>query len=355
MSQYARQIVLSEVGEAGQKKLASARVLVVGAGGLGCPALQYLCAAGVGHIGIIDHDKVELSNLHRQILFDVSQIGLPKVEAARVKLSQLNPDVLVSTYNERLSAHNVEEFFQSYDLIIDGTDNFDAKYLINDAACKYGKPFIFGAINQYEGQVALFDLSQGGACYRCLYPHPPKEHVPNCAEAGVLGAVAGQVGTLQAIEAIKYILDHENFETLSGRFFSIDMKTMRMRVLSISQDEQCPVCTKAPQDVQLTVPKEENEIMMVYQTAQDVKDIDAVFIDVREQDEWDAGHIEGAVFAPLSEMLEGRYPEFPKDKTLVVYCRSGQRSQSAISILHAKGYQDCINMSDGYLGWTAQT
>lgn len=359
MSRYARQIILDEIGDAGQQKLASASVLVIGAGGLGCPALQYLAAAGVGHLGIADFDVVDESNLQRQILFTSDQVGQGKAQAAKDRLLAINPEIKITIYDEGLHSDNVQALFNAYDIIIDGTDNFESKYLINDAGVKFSKPVIFGAINKYEGQVAVFDTVSGSSCYRCLYPAKPKGYVPNCAEAGVIGAVAGIVGTAQAMEAIKLIVGHEDFDVLRGLLFSIDLKTMRTRQLSIPKHDQCPVCTKAADEIILPehLPPDQGEqcVMITEMKAAEAQERLHEFyvLDVREQDEWDAGHIEGADLFPLSKMMEGEMPSLPSDKTTLIYCRSGKRSAQAAFMLRVKGHDDLINMSDGYLGWVA--
>lgn len=350
MDRYARQTFLKEIGMAGQAKLKNASVLVVGAGGLGCPALQYLTAAGVGHIGITDFDDVDQTNLQRQILFDVMQVGKNKALAAKEKLTLLNPDVKISTFTDGLNTQNIEELFSTFDIIIDGTDNFDSKYLINDAALKFHRPVIFGAINQFEGHISVFNY-KGGPCYRCLYPEKPKNHIPNCAEAGVIGAVAGTIGTLQAMEAIKMIVSDASFKSLNGHFFSIDLKTMRTRNLEIQKDANCSVCSKNPENIELKKTTMISCAIPQQITARETKNIDALFIDVREEDEWNNGHIEGAELHPLSKMMEGNLPNLPKDQTVIIYCKSGQRSQYAIELLKAKGHTNLINMSDGYLGW----
>lgn len=352
MDRYTRQTILDEIGEAGQESLENASVLVIGAGGLGCPALQYLAAAGIGHIGIADFDVVEESNLQRQILFTMDQLGQNKSTAAKEKLNALNPNIKISVFEEGLNEDNVEELFTAFDIIIDGTDNFDSKYLINDAGVKFGKPIIYGAINQFDGHVSVFDAKQG-PCYRCLYPAKPKGHIPNCAEAGVIGAVAGIIGTTQAMECIKLIIDHENFEPLIGTLFSIDLKTMRTRSLEIPKDPNCPTCAKTSDQITLPkITKEKSCAMIKNISIEEAKtQNNFLFIDVREQEEWDEGHIEGATLLPLSELLNREKPNLPKDQNILLYCRSGKRSFDAAQILTAQGYDNLMNLEGGYLAW----
>lgn len=353
MTRYARQTILEEIGQKGQDKLARASVLVVGAGGLGSPALLYLAAAGVGHIGIADFDKVSISNLQRQILFDTHQTDTQKVAAASKRLGALNPEIIIETYENGLTLENAETLFSFYDIIIDGTDNFETKYLINDAGVKFGKPVIYGALNKFEGQVAVFDSANGGPCYRCLHPEKPTEHVPNCAEAGVLGAVAGITGVTQALQAIQLIIGHDAFAPLIGKFWSIDTKTMQTRLLELPKDPACPVCSKDKDDITLT---HTQEICMSIPeiSVEEIKAMDnPIIYDTREQEEWDEGHIEGATLLPLSQLLAGNMPELPKDREIIFQCRSGQRSRDAAMLYKAKGYDNIKNMTGGYLAWTA--
>lgn len=242
MDRYARQIVLDEIGEDGQEKLLRAKVLCVGAGGLGSSILLYLAAAGVGTIGVADFDNVEECNLQRQILYDTNQIGSNKASNAKKRLKELNPNITVNIYPNGLTDKNVEELFTAYDIIIDGTDNFETKFLINDAGVKFKKPVIYGAIQGFEGQVSVFD-SNLGACYRCLYPESLKHLSVNCEQGGVIGTVAGIIGTVQAMQAIMLIIAHESFEPLIGKLWIIDAKTMQTRLLDIPKDQNCPICS----------------------------------------------------------------------------------------------------------------
>ncbi len=350
---YKRQMVLPEIGEAGQTKLARASVLVVGAGGLGCPALLYLAAAGVGHIGIIDFDAVEESNLQRQVLFGMQDLGYNKAQAAAVHLAALNPTIEIEAIAAPLDAGNAVALFERFDLVIDGTDNFATKFLINDAAVKRSTPFIYGSILGFEGQVAVFGAGDHAPCYRCLFPEPPKGHIPNCAEAGVIGAVAGIVGTAQAMEAIKLIVGHDSFRPLVGTLWVIDLRSMENRLLGLSQDPACPVCHKNKDDIMIEYSAPAcasvSEIMPC-----DVREgADFVLIDVREGNEWDAGHIDGARHVALSWLMEGNRPDMAKDQEIVLYCQKGVRSKQAAQLLKASGFSRVQSMRGGYDAWLA--
>jgi thiazole biosynthesis adenylyltransferase ThiF len=243
-ARYGRQIILPQMGEEGQQKLLEARVLCIGAGGLGCPTALYLAAAGVGTLGIVDNDKADLSNLHRQILHGEDTVGTPKVESAKARLQTINSDITIKTYETRLDASNVMEIFADYDLVVDGTDNFPTRYLINDACVMLGIPNVHGSIFHFDGQVAVFGAGDG-PCYRCLYPEPPPpELAPSCAEAGVMGAICGVIGSLQALETLKLLIGAG--ENLSGRILSVDALSMVFRTLKTRRDPSCPVCSESP-------------------------------------------------------------------------------------------------------------
>jgi len=346
-TRYSRQTVLPEIGVSGQEQISGASVLCIGAGGLGCPALLYLAAAGVGRIGIVDFDRVDESNLQRQILFDVDQVGDNKAIAAKARLSALNPDVTINAYPERLTDQNAEDLFAQYDLIIDGTDNFASKYLINDCAVKTGKPFIYGSILGFEGQVSVFNYNDG-PCYRCLFPHAPTGHIPNCAEAGVIGAVAGIIGTMQAVEAIKIIVEHDSFQILSGTLHCLDTRSMSSKTLNLPRDEDCAVCSINTHDIVL----EKNALGACDLTSEiDVAGLvstDAVIIDVREDNEWAAGHIKGAKHFALSRMVDGNYPDFPHQDSIVLYCQKGMRSIQAAQVLQSHGWKNVHSLRGGY-------
>lgn len=347
-NRYSRHILLPEIGQSGQEKLSAARVLVIGAGGLGCPALQYLAATGVGTIGIVDSDTVDESNLQRQILFTTAQIEQSKALAARERLLALNPHIGVRAYNEELTADNALGLFADYDVIVDGTDNFAAKFLINDAAVKLGKPVIYGAVQGFEGQVAVFD-AQRGACYRCLYPTPPKAQIMNCAEAGIVGALAGIIGSMQAMEAIKLIVGHESFEPLIGRLWSLDAKTGETTIFQIPKRSDCPTCATVQEDIVLSYQSAVCSVPEEIGVDEFLRLNGAVVIDVREREEWNAGHWDGAEFFPLSAIVQGKNPTMPDDaKAVVLYCAAGVRSRRACSILRERGFKNLINLRGGY-------
>lgn len=343
---YARQTILPEIGRHGQKKISGSSVLCIGAGGLGSPALLYLAAAGVGRIGIVDFDTVDETNLQRQIIFGTDQTGQNKAVAAGRRLKSLNPEIKADIYPEKLTGTNAETLFSSYDVIIDGTDNFAAKFLINDTAVKTDKPFIYGSVLGFEGQLAVFN-DKDGPCYRCLFPERPAQHIPNCADAGVIGAVAGLIGTAQAMEAIKLIVGHESFKPLSGKLWILDTRTMDNRILELHKSPECTVCSQPKEAIML--PEDSNISEIEPEEAQ--KCTADLFIDVRELDEWDAGHIEEARHLPLSQLMEGNIPTLPKDQTLIIYCKKGKRGESACQILKARGYTNIKNMTGGYDAW----
>ena len=349
-NRYNRQVILPEIGIEGQEKLSKAKVLCIGAGGLGCPTLLYLSAAGIGNIGIVDFDNVDESNLQRQVLFTIDDIGKNKALAAKTRLNALNPEIKITAYNNELNDKNAEKLFGEYDLIIDGTDNFSAKFLINDAAVKMGKPFIYGSILGFDGQVSVFN-HKGCACYRCLFPAPPKGHIPNCAEAGVIGAVAGIIGTTQAMEAIKIIVNNHVLEPLSGKLLTIDVHNMDCRTLTIPKNPNCPTCSKEKKEIKLTNSSQTCGVISEC-SPEDVKsNANATIIDVREKNEWDSGHIENALHFALSDLAAGKIPDLPKDQEIILYCKKGMRGQQADQILKAKGFTNITNMCGGYDAW----
>jgi len=350
---YKRQIALSEIGPEGQEKLSAARVLVIGAGGLGCPVLLYLTGAGIGTIGIVDFDRVDVSNLQRQVLFQTDDVGKSKAIAAREHLLFLNPEISVNTYSEELTDKNALGLFSGYDLIIDGTDNFAAKFLINDVAVKLGKPVIYGAIQGFEGQISVFNAPQG-PCYRCLHPQAPQAQIMNCAEAGVIGALAGIVGAMQAMEAIKLIVDHGSFKNLSGIILMIDSRTMETNTLSLPKRKDCPVCSRSTADIipQYTSPVCAANIVTEI-CCNDQMPEDAIFIDVREREEWDAGHIENARHLPLSALQKNTNLFTPPEKGrgCVIYCQKGGRSKKAAEMLMQAGFTNIYSLKGGYEAW----
>lgn len=350
MNRYQRQIVLPEIGPEGQEKIKNASVLCIGAGGLGCPALLYLAAAGIGQIGIVDFDVVDETNLQRQVLFTIDQIGRNKAEAAKERLNALNPEINMQAYAEELTDQNVEKLFGSYDVIIDGTDNFAAKFLINDAAVKTEKPFIYGSILGFDGQLAVFNY-KGGPCYRCLFPEPPKGHIPNCAEAGVIGAVAGMIGTAQTMEALKIIVEHESFQPLSGKLWAVDLRSMENQLLALPKNPDCSVCSKAGESIALQYTSPVCGFILEVTPEQTRKNKEALLVDVRETEEWDEGHIDGAQHVALSSLIQGNKPELPTDCEIILYCQKGKRGEQAAQILKSQGYLNINNMAGGYEAW----
>lgn len=350
INRYARQTILPEIGEKGQRKLLNAAVLCVGAGGLGCPALLYLSAAGIGRIGIIDPDIVEESNLQRQILYTTDHIGMHKAIAAKEHLARLNTDTEIEAIVQDLNAQNAQTLFSAYDIILDGTDNFASKFLINDAALKTGKPFIYASILGFEGQIAVFGLPEG-PCYRCLFPHPPQDHIPTCAENGVIGALAGMLGTMQAMEAIKLIVGHQTFRSASGKVRIVDARTMETNTLTLPKTPDCPGCSKPPKEI-IVRDERESCAMIPEISPEDMQRLEPkMLIDVRERHEWDAGFIMGAQHIPLSALLNGFVPDLPQDRDIVLYCEHGMRSRQAAQILHTRGYGNVLNLKGGYQAW----
>lgn len=341
---YSRHLILDEIGFEGQLKLKQAKVLVVGAGGLGCPVLQYLTAAGVGVIGIIDDDAVEVSNLQRQILYTYDDVGKSKVGAAVAHLSKLNPFVKLLTYQEKLTCENAVELFEQFDIIVDGSDNFPTRYLCNDAAVLAKKPLVFGAIYKFEGQVSVFNY-QDGPTYRCLYPNAPKPNeVPNCSEIGVLGVLPGIIGSLQANEVLKIICEFG--AVLRGKLLMFDALKMQQLVLNIEKTDEA-ICTALHADYDffcgISAPIHE---ISLEQLERDTKKYN--LLDVREDWERAEYHI-GGQHIPLGE-LHVRYSELNLDKELVVYCKSGVRSAKAIALLRTHQVScKLINLKEGCL------
>jgi molybdopterin/thiamine biosynthesis adenylyltransferase/rhodanese-related sulfurtransferase len=351
---YARHLVLPEVGEEGQRKLKKGAVLIVGAGGLGSPSAMYLAAAGVGRIGLVDFDTVDATNLQRQILYGESNVGERKLDAAWRRLHDINPHVRIETFNDRLSSRNAMPLFEPYDVILDGTDNFATRYLVNDACVFLGKPNVYGSVFRFDGQAAVFDARRG-PCYRCLYPEPPPPHlVPSCAEGGVLGVLPGIVGTIQATEAIKLIVGIG--EPLLGRLLLIDASSMTFRTMRVQKNAQCRVCGPNA-DVRELIDYEEfcnpvNELEIDVQQLADrlSRGEDLFILDVREPYEFDAGHLEEAHHVPLQQ-LPANVETLPRDKEIVVYCRSGGRSARAQQFLISHGFPRVNNLAGGMMAW----
>lgn len=360
LSRYSRQINLRELGEEGQRRLKAARVLCIGAGGLGSPAALYLAAAGTGTIGIIDDDVVELSNLHRQLLHGAHDVQQLKVDSAAHRLGDLNPHIAIETHATRFTAANARELISEYDVVIDGSDNLPTRYLSNDVCVWLRKPNIYGSVHQFEGQASLFAPHLGAPCYRCLFPEPPpRGSVPTCAEAGVLGVVPGLIGTIQALETIKLITGIG--DNLLGRLLHIDCLSLRMREFNIRRDPDCPVCGKAPT---ITEPVEYEQPCAVSTAA--VSEISPLelhtmisrgeavtLLDVREPFEFEIARIDGAQLIPLGDVPE-RLGEIPRGGTTVVYCKSGLRSTHAITFLRGKGFDSLVNLAGGIDAWRAQ-
>lgn len=350
LQRYNRQILIPEFGIEGQTKLKNARVLVIGCGGLGSPILLYLTAAGIGTIGMIEDDKVDVSNLQRQILYGVESVGKNKIEEAEKRLQSINPHIKFELHQQRLDAQNALEIFKNYDLIIDGTDNFPTRYLVNDACVILGKPFVYGAIYRFEGQVAVFNY-KNSSTYRDLFPEPPPpEMAPNCAEAGVLGVMAGMIGTMQANEAIKVIA--EIGEPLAGKLLIIDALTMAVRTFKIPKN---PIVAKITKLIDYEAfcglekrdsRSEKREISLLEVEKWQAEGKDFQLIDVREPHEYELENIGGELI-PLSE-IEESIGKIRRDKTVVVHCQSGIRSQKAIKLLQEKhGFDNLLNLTNG--------
>jgi len=340
--QYNRHLILDEIGEAGQLKLKASKVLIIGAGGLGCPVLQYLTAAGVGTIGIIDNDKVDQSNLQRQIIFSHNDIGKFKVDAATNNLSRLNPFIKFNSYTERLTRENALELFSKHDIIVDGSDNFSTRYLVNDAAILTNKPLVFGSIFKFDGQISVFNY-KNGPTYRCLFPNPPQPNsVPNCSEIGVLGVLPGIIGTLQANEVLKIICGIG--EVLSGKLLTFDALTLEQNILNFNKNESLKI-TKLDKDYASFCGISTSTFEI---TLSELKSSDKnhTLLDVRTNVERKQFNI-GGVHIPLQE-LEHRFLEIPTNKDVVVYCKSGIRSKKAIQILEQKDLKtSLINLKNG--------
>ena len=359
LQRYSRHLLLPEVGEAGQRRLKSARVLCIGAGGLGSPAALYLAAAGIGTLGIVDFDVVDVSNLQRQIIHDAANVGRSKLASARERLEALNPDVVVETFETAFKASNARDLLDGWDVVVDGTDNFATRYLVNDACVLYGKPNAWGSIFRFEGQASVF-AAPDGPCYRCLHPEPPPAGlVPNCAEAGVLGVLPGVIGTIQATEAIKLVLGAG--EPLIGRLLIFDALKMRFREIRLPKDPLCPVCGTRPTIREL---RDYDEYCMTDTnphaqvgdiTVRELKDrMDRgnapVVIDVREPAEARICSIPGARLIPLGE-LPRRTGELDPAAEIVLQCKSGARSARAAGILREKGFARARNLKGGILAW----
>lgn len=327
-ARYARQALVPEIGPEGQARLGAARVLCVGAGGLGCASLPYLAGAGVGSLTIVDHDTVDRSNLQRQVLFGESDLGRPKATVAARRLADLNPDIAIEAVCERLDHDNVESLFAAHDMVIDGSDNYPTKFLCGDATVKSGIPLVYASATGMEATVGVFDAGRG-PCLRCLFPQPPTGWVPNCAEAGVLGPLVGMAGCIQATEAIKWLVGGK-LDGLVGRIMWIDARDMTLRRLEVRKRPDCPVCSQPPDRIRLEPLQaviEELDPASVQRLQQ------VLLIDVREPDEFAAGHIPGAISLPLSQLDPDSATNLPDTDHVVIYCRSGTRARRAAELL----------------------
>jgi sulfur-carrier protein adenylyltransferase/sulfurtransferase len=364
---YSRHLIIPDVGKTGQRRLKNARVLCVGAGGLGSPALMYLAAAGVGTLGIVDFDVVDESNLQRQVIHGQSDIGRPKAVSAMETITGINPLVNVVLHEERLDSDNAMEIFAGYDLIVDGTDNFATRYLVNDACVLLGKPYVWGSIYRFDGQASVF-WAEHGPCYRCLYPEPPPPGmVPSCAEGGVLGVLCATVGSIQVNEAIKVITGIG--EPMVGRLMVYDALEMTFRSVNVRKDPECPVCGKNPTITELIDYEEFCGVVSqdVQQaaagstiTATELKGMldrgDGIFlVDVREPNEYEIVSIPGAVLIPKGEFLSGAALErLPQDKRIVLHCKSGVRSAECLAVVKDAGFADAVHVGGGVLAWISQ-
>ncbi|MHB8527371.1 MAG: molybdopterin-synthase adenylyltransferase MoeB [Candidatus Acidiferrales bacterium] len=361
---YSRHLIMPEVGMDGQLKLKRAKVLMVGSGGLGAPLGLYLAAAGVGRLGIVDFDTVDFTNLQRQVIFGTSDVGRKKLEAARERLGNLNPEIQIDAFETRLTSENALEILRDYDIVVDGTDNFPTRYLVNDACVLLGKPNVYGSIFRFEGQASIFGYP-GGPCYRCLYPEPPPPGlVPSCAEGGVLGVLPGIIGCIQAMETIKLILG--SGEPLVGRLLLFDALGMRFRELKLRKNPECPVCgehptvtklidyaefcgirgEEAPAQIAAAVPE-----ITPKQLKQRLDHGDDLYIlDVREPHEYQICNLNGHLI-PLGE-LPKRVGELDSSREIVAHCRSGKRSAEAVEFLTKAGFRKIWNLKGGILAWS---
>ena len=360
---YQRHLTLPEISLAGQQALFGARVLLIGAGGLGCPLAQYLAAAGVGAIGVVDFDVVDASNLHRQVLYGTADVGRPKTEVAAERIRAMNPDVRVERHDVSLSSANALELLGRYDVIVDGTDNFPTRYLTNDACVLLGKPNVHGAVFRFEGQATVFD-ARHGPCYRCLFPEPPPPgSVPSCAEGGVLGVLPGLVAIIQATETVKIVAGIG--DPLYGRLLQYDALRMEFREFRLKKDPACPVCGAQPTLTELIdyegfcgVPAvQPSDAQITAVTAVELAERQArgeefLLLDVRDQDELEKAQIGGSLFIPLGE-LEGRLDELEewRDRSIVVHCHWDARSARACEVLLAKGFKKAEKLTGGIDAW----
>jgi molybdopterin/thiamine biosynthesis adenylyltransferase/rhodanese-related sulfurtransferase/molybdopterin converting factor small subunit len=368
VKRYSRHLIMPEVGIQGQRKLKAASVLLIGTGGLGSPLGLYLAAAGVGRIGLVDFDVVDFTNLQRQVLYTHADVGRPKLEVAKERLSAINPYIQIETHDAKLSSENALEILQGYDIVVDGTDNFPTRYLVNDACVLLGKPNVYGSIFRFEGQASVFDASKG-PCYRCLYPEPPPPGlVPSCAEGGVLGILPGIIGTIQATETIKLILG--TGEPLVGRLLLFHALKMRFRELKLRKNPSCPICGPQRTITQLIdyeafcgLRRGEEAASQSSDTSFEIapQELKAMLdakkpiriIDVREPHEYEICHIQGSTLIPLSEFIQ-RMGELDSSETLVLYCHRGMRSMKALEILRSAGFRKVKSLKGGIDAWAKE-
>lgn len=351
MNRYQRQTVLPEVGAAGQKRLGRSRVLCIGAGGLGCAVLPYLAGAGVGHITIIDDDVVEAGILHRQMLFRDADQGRAKAEVAAEALRALSPEIQVQALVGRLNTGNAQRLFEDHDAVVEGSDNFDTKFLAGDAAVKFGVPLVYGSAVGLEAQVTVFD-SDRGPCLRCLYPTPPDGWVANCAENGVLGPLVGTAGCTQATETLKLLLDEDNDREsgqLIGRLWMLDAQDMQTRTLRFQRKADCPCCSRRPVDITLHRPEPDGDRSISPQDALAIEK--RIFLDIRDRDAWRQGHIDGAIHFSLQALMAGEVPALKPDSVCIVYCDRGNRGRIAARLLREASGLEVHNLAGGLSYW----
>jgi adenylyltransferase/sulfurtransferase len=363
IQRYSRHLLMPEITIEGQRRLKTARVLCIGAGGLGSPSAMYLAAAGVGTLGMVDFDRVDLSNLQRQILHGTADVGRSKLESARDRLMQINPNVNYQLHETRFSSANALDLVSNYDVVVDGSDNFPTRYLSNDVCVWARKPNVYGSVFRFEGQSTVFAPHLRGPCYRCLFPEPPEPgSVPNCAEAGVLDVLPGIIGLIQAIEAIKLIVGLG--EPLTGRLLYFDALKMGFREFAVRRDPLCPVCGASPS---ITEPIDYDAFcqggagnaraavpaISVQELKERLQKNHVLLVDVREPFEYDIAKIDGATLLPLGELPE-RMTELPRNKQIVIMCKSGSRSAQATAFLQQQGFQDVYNLQGGINAWAIE-
>jgi molybdopterin/thiamine biosynthesis adenylyltransferase/rhodanese-related sulfurtransferase len=362
---YSRHLILPEVGMAGQKRIRSTSVLCIGAGGLGSPIAMYLAAAGVGKLGILDFDKVDFSNLQRQIIHGTKDVGRPKTESAKETILGINPNTEVVIHETRISSENAMDIISKYDIVVDGTDNFPTRYLTNDACVLLKKPNVYGSIFRFEGQASVFAPHLGGPCYRCLYPEPPPPGmVPSCAEGGVLGVLPGIVGTIQATEILKLALGRGS--SLTGRLLLFNALDMKFRELKLRRDPKCPICGDNPTIKELIdyeqfcgitaepeTPASNPDEVTVQEMKRALEDpkLGIRVIDVREADEQQIAQIKGVPLFPLST-LQQRFTELDPNQSLYIHCKSGVRSMKAVNFLKQQGFKYAKSVKGGISAWS---